>query len=156
MRTVIYWPTFVGALGTEPDFCAVVTLMLETLTASNIELLIDSDPARPQLEHLFDEIRQGRVDRVLLRNLCDLCLTTTELSRFIAEVTENRVKVETIFDVLPSVLLLGRPELLGRFRHRQVVAKVLRLRRLGFKVAEICALARCTPQKVNRILSRPR
>jgi len=156
MRTAIYWPTFLGPLGPEPDFCAVVTLLLETLTASSIELLIDSYPARPNLERLFNEIRQGRVNRVVLRSVSDLCLTTEELGRFISEVTENRVRVETIYDVLPSVLLRGRPELLGRFRHRQLVAKVIRLRRLGLPISEICLLTRATPQQVHRVLSQPR
>jgi hypothetical protein len=64
--------------------------------------------------------------------------------------------VEQICGILPSALFRGRPEMLGRFRHRQLMAKVIRLRRLGLTIPEICSLARATPQQVYRILSRPR
>jgi hypothetical protein len=156
MKTAFYWPAYLGPLGQQADFWAVTNLLLETLTASEIELFLDTEPSRPALARLFTEIRKGQVNRVIIRSLSDLCLTTREFGQFLSDVTEHRVKVEQIFGILPSVLLQGQPELLGRFRHRQLMAKIIRLRSLGLKISEICSLIRATPQQVYRILSRPR
>jgi len=156
MKTAFYWPIFLGPLDNNSDFWGVVTLLLVKLTSSELELFLDTGPSRPALERLFEEIRQGRVNRVIVRSLSDLCLTVNEFGQFLAEVTEQKVKVEQICGILPSVLLQERPELLGRFRHRQLMAKIIRLRSLGLKIPEICPLVRATPQRVYRILSRPR
>jgi len=156
MKTAFYWPAFLGPLGKQTDFWAVVTLLLESLTASNLELYLDTEPTRPALKRLFDEMRQGSVNRVVVRSISDLCLTVKEFGQFLSDVIQHRVCVEQIWDVLPPALLRERPEILGQYRHRQLMAKVIRLRRLGLTISEICSLARATPQQVYRILSRPR
>ena len=48
------------------------------------------------------------------------------------------------------------PEIRYRWQHRQLMAKVLRLRQAGLTISEIGSLARAAPQQVYRILSRPR
>ena len=156
MKTVIYWPTFLGPLGQKADFWAVVTLLLETMISSDLELFLDAEPSRPALKRLFDEMRIGRVGRVVVRSLSDLCLTDLEFGKFVSDVLHYRVRVEQIWDLLPSALYRERPELLGQFRHRQLAAKVIRLRGLGMTIPEISLLAHATPQQVYRILSRPR
>jgi hypothetical protein len=156
MKTAFYWPTFLGPLGQQADFWAATNLLLETLTASEIELFVDTDPSRRALERLFEEIRKGSVNRLVVRSLCDLCLTVNEFGQFLSDVTEQRVKVEQIFDLLPSILVRKHPELVGRYRHRQRAAKIVRLRQASLTISEIGSLARATPQQVCRILSRPR
>jgi len=156
MKTAFYWPAFLGPLGKQADFWSVANLLLETLTASDIELFVDTDADRSALERLFQAIRSGRVNRLIVRSTGDLCLTVREFGEFISDVIEHRVRVEHICEIFPSVLLQGQPEMLGRFRHRQLMAKVIRLRRLGLTIREICTLARATPQQVTRILLRPR
>lgn len=155
MKTAFYWPAFLGPLGKQADFWAVVNLLMETLTASDLELFLDTEPNRPALARLFAEIRKGCVNRVIVRSLSDLCLTPAELMQFAVEVTTKSVKVEQLFCLLPSSLVWKHPELVGRYRHRQLTAKVLRLRQAGLKISEIGSLARATPQQVYRILSRP-
>ena len=76
--------------------------------------------------------------------------------QFAVEVMTTGVKFEQIFNLLPSVLVWKHPELVGRYRHRQLTAKVLRLRQAGLTISEIGSLARAAPQQVYRILSRPR
>src|SRR5713226_7836545 len=127
MKTAFYWPAFLGPLGKQADFWAVVNLLMETLTDSDLELFLDTEPARPALARLFAEIRNGRVNRVIVRSLSDLCLTSEEVMQFAIEVTTKGVKVEQLFHLLPSVLVWKHAELVGRYRHRQRVAKVLRL-----------------------------
>ncbi len=156
MKTAFYWPAFLGPLGKEADFWAVTNLLLEALTASNLELFVDTDSTRPALARLFDAIRKGCVNRVIVRSHSDLCLTSGEFMQFAVEVTTKGVKVEQIFHLLPSSLVWKHPELVGRYRHRQLMAKVLRLRQAGLTISEIGSLARATPQQVYRILSRPR
>lgn len=156
MKTAIYWPVHLGPLGKQADLWSVVNLLLETLTDEGIELFVDSDPAQPALQRLFQEIRTGRVNRLIFRSTADLCMTFEELTKFLTMLTRSRVRVEQICDILPGVLFRDRPESLGRFRHRQRVAKVTRLRRLGLTISEIGSLTRSTPQQVYRIMSRPR
>jgi len=50
MKTAFFWPAFLSPLGKQADFWSVANLLLETLTASDIELFVDTDPARPALE----------------------------------------------------------------------------------------------------------
>jgi DNA invertase Pin-like site-specific DNA recombinase len=156
MKTAFYWPTFLGPLGKQADFWAVVNLLQETLTASDLELFVDTEPTQPALARLVAEIRKGRVNRVIVRSLSDLCVTPAELMQFAVEVTPASVKVEQLFSLLPSSLVWKHPELVGRYRHRQLTAKVLRMRQAGLTINEICSLARASPQQVYRILSRPR
>ena len=156
MKTAFYWPAFLGPLGRQADFWAVVNLLMETLTASDLESFLDTEPTRPALARLFAEVRKGCVNRVIVRSLSDLCLPSEEVMQFAVEVTTKGVKFEQIFHLLPSVLVWKYPELVGRYRYRQRVAKVLRLRQAGLTISEIGSLAHATPQQVFRILSRPR
>lgn len=47
MKTAFYWPAFLGPLGKQADFWGVATLLKESLTASDLELFVDMEPARP-------------------------------------------------------------------------------------------------------------
>jgi len=154
MKTCIYWPEFLGPLGKQADFWALVNLLMESVTTSDLELFVDTEPARPALTRLFNEIRKGHVNRVVIRSLSDLCLTPEEVMRFAVEVSLKGVKVEQIFSLLPSALVRTHPELVGRYRHRQRIAKVLRMREAGLTIMEIASMVRASPQQVYRILSK--
>ena len=154
MKTAFYWPAFLGPLGKQPDFWALVNLLMESVTASDLELFLDTEPSRPALARLFDEIRRGHVNRVVIRDLSDLCLTPQEVMRFAVEVALKDVKVEQIFSLLPCDLVRMHPELVGRYRHRQRVAKVIRMRKAGLTILEIASMVRASPSQVYRILSK--
>jgi len=151
MKTCIYWPVFLGPLGKQADFWGLVNLLMESVTASDLELFLDTEPSRPALVRLFDEIRRGHVNRVVIRSLSDLCLTPAEMMKFAVEVSLRNVKVEEIFSLLPCALVRMYPELVGRYRHRQRIAKVIRLRKAGLTVMEIASMVRASPQQVYRI-----
>ena len=152
MKTAFYWPAFLGPLGKQADFWALVNLLTETLTASDLELFLDTEPSRPALARLFNEIRKGHVNRVIVRSLSDLCLTPTEVMQFAVKVTTQGVRVEQIFSLLPCALVRMHPELVGRYRHRQRIAKVLRMRKAGLTILEVASMVRASPQQVYRIL----
>lgn len=101
MKTAFYWPAFLGPLGKQADFWGVANLLMESVAASDLELFVDTEPSRPALARLFGEIRRGRVRRIIIRSLSDLCLTPEEVMRFAVEVTTRGVKVEQIFSLLP-------------------------------------------------------
>ncbi len=73
--------------------------------------------------------------------------------RFAVEVTTKGVKVEQIFCLLPCALVRMYPELVGRYRHRQRIAKVIRVRKSGLTILEVASIVRASPQQVFRILS---
>ena len=152
MKTAFYWPAFLGPLGKQADFWGLVNLLMETLTASDLEFFLDTEPSRPAMKRLFNEIRSGNVNRVIVRSLSDL-LTPEEVMRFAVEVSLKNVKVEEIFSLLPSALVSRHPELVGRYRHRQRIAKVIRMRQAGLTIMEIASMVRASPQQVSRILS---
>ena len=54
MKTCIYWPAFLGPLGKQADFWALVSLLMESVTASDLELFLDTELSRPALARLFD------------------------------------------------------------------------------------------------------
>jgi len=153
MKTAFYWPAFLGPLSKQADFWGVATLLMESVTASDLELFVDTDPARPALARLYDEIRRGPVNRVVIRSLSDLCLTPAEMMKFAVEVTTKGVKLEQIFSLLPCALVRMYPELVGRYRHRQRIAKVLRMRGAGLTILEVAWMIRASPSQVCRILS---
>lgn len=109
MKTAFYWPAFLGPLGKQADFWGVANLLMESVTASDLELFVDTEPSRPALARLFGEIRRGRVNRIVIRSLSDLCLTPEEVMRFAIEVTTRGVKVEQIFNLLPCALVRMHP-----------------------------------------------
>lgn len=154
MKTAFYWPAFLGPLGKQADFWALANLLMESVTASDLELFVDTEQSRPALARLFDEIRRGHVNRVIIRSLSDLCLTPEEVIQFAVEVTTKGLKVEKIFSLLLCALVRMHPELVGRYRHRQRVAKVLRMRKAGLTILEIALIVRASPQQVSRILSK--
>ncbi len=154
MTTAFYWPAFLGPLGKQADFWALVNLLMESVTASDLQLFVDTEPNRPALARLFDEIRRGHVNRVIIRSLSDLCLTPAEMMTFAVEVTTKGVKVEQIFSLLPCALVRMHPELVGRYRHRQRIAKVIRVRKAGLTILEVASIVRASPQQVYRILSK--
>ena len=153
MKTAFYWPAFLGPLGKQADFWGVANLLMESVTASDLELFVDTEPSRPALARLFGEIRRGRVNRIIIRSLSDLCLTPEEVMRFAVEVTTRGVKVEQIFSLLPCALVRMHPELVGRYRHRQRIAKAIRLRKAGLTLMDIASMVRASPSQVWRILS---
>ena len=152
MKTAFYWPAFLGPLGKQADFWGLVNLLMETLTASDLELFLDTEPSRPAMKRLFNEIRSGNVNRVIVRSLSDL-LTPEEVMRFAVEVSLRNVKVEEIFSLLPCALVRMYPELVGRYRHKQRIAKILRMREAGLTIMTIASLVRASPSQVWRILS---
>jgi len=154
MKTAFYWPAFLGPLGEQADFWGLVNLLMESVTASDLELFLDTEPSRPALARLFAEIRRGHVSRGIIRSLSDLCLTPEEVMRFAVEVSLKNVKVEEIFNLLPCALVRTHPELVGRYRHRQRIAKVTRMRQAGLTIFEIATMVRARPQQVIRILSK--
>ncbi len=81
MKTAFYWPAFLGPLGKQADFWGVANLLMESVTASDLELFVDTESSRPALARLFGEIRRGRVRRIIIRSLSDLCLTPEEVMR---------------------------------------------------------------------------
>ena len=74
--------------------------------------------------------------------------------RFAVEVALKGVKVEQIFCLVPCALVRMYPELVGRYRHRQRIAKVLRMRRAGLTILEVASMIRASPSQVFRILSK--
>ena len=154
MKTCIYWPVYLGPLGKQADFWALVNLLMESVTASDLELFVDTEPSRPALARLFNEIRKGHVKKIVVRSLSDLCLIPEEVMRFAVEVSLKNVKVEQIFNLLPCALVRMHPELVGRYRHRQRIAKAIRLRKAGLTLMEIASMVRVSPQQVYRILSK--
>lgn len=64
MKTAFYWPAFLGPLGKQADFWGVANLLMESVTASDLELFVDTEPSRPALARLFGEIRRGHVHRI--------------------------------------------------------------------------------------------
>ena len=154
MKTAFYWPAFLGPLGKQADFWGLVNLLMESVTASGLELFVDTEPSRPALSRLFNEIRRGNVNRIVIRDLSDLCLTPEEVKRFAVEVALKGVKVEQIFSLLPCALVRMHPELVGRYRHRQRIAKVIGMRKAGLTILEVASMVRASPQQVFRILSK--
>ena len=109
MKTAFYWPAFLGPLGKQADFWGLVNLLMESVTASDLELFVDTEPSRPALARLFNEIRRGNVKKIVIRDLSDLCLTPAEVMRFAVEVSLKNVKVEEIFSLLPCALVSRQP-----------------------------------------------
>ena len=127
-------------------------LYWSALLRPDVELFVDTDPTQPALDRLLDEIRRGKVSRIVVRSLSDFCFTLKEFWPFLDDIIKHQVHVEQIWDALP----LESPELRGRYRHRQMMAKVIRLRRRGLTISETCSLVHCSPKQVSRILSRQR
>jgi hypothetical protein len=152
MKTAFYLPTFLGPLGREGDELTARAIHAEAMASTRFELFVDSDPTQPALERLLAEVRGGEVRRFVMRSLADLCLTFTEVCWLAVEMTTKEIESRSVIDASMAGIFANRPRRLGQYRHRQLAAKVLRLRRIGTSLAEICGLVRATRQQICRVL----
>ncbi len=150
--TAFYFPAFLGPLGQFSDQFTATAILRERRTALQFELVVDLNPRRVAWERLFAMIRRGRVNRLIVRCFSDLCLTPPEVEEFGTVVIDDGMDFVRLLTVPQSVLFAGHPRCLGLYRHRQRVAKVIWLRRHGYRIEEICRMAYATPKQAARVL----
>ncbi len=154
MKTAYYAAEFLDPLGAAFDRRATAALVAARLATPEVAVYRDLDPRQGEFHRLVGHLRERRYDRLLLRWVADLCLTTPEVFDLIRTLGEAGVAVEVACQVLPDSLFAGRPERLARFRRRVAVAKVLRLHRAGLGDEAVARAARVTRKAVARTLAR--